>query len=1371
MHAFSCATMSVTKPGAMATIPNIASQKQYMKKSAATSSTATSGATKARPSSGSTSTTVARSIRSFSAGAASHLPGAGPTSQAVSGPVLARSGASFSGTQLKRPSTGVAAAAAMASSAPAVGSAPGGGTMRQPIKRTNSMGRVDARVRRIENTAEQASGGMSVTARAAPSSSQTTSPRAVGLEGRPGGADNPLLINTALAVERAASPSHDGDDDTSPRSLTNLWWEESEAEMNGSAHGESVLGNVGAPKDKIVVAVRVRPLAAKEKALQKRRVLRTDDCRVMVAEGNADLDSADSKGNMLGFVFDFVHDDGVAAENGATSEESQAYLYDRLGASYLMQSFEGYNVTIFAYGQTGAGKTYSMMGDDSWECRGLIPRLAVSLFSELEAQKIDYGVEVSYLEIYQEQVRDLLSTYVERQNKAPGEGHPATTGRAPWASISSSGAASSDRKPLRRSTSGRLLSSKTAPITRDSKRASSAGKSRASSINGDGDTSDVGEDSAGAPGEDSAAGPASADAKRVSARGLVSARASPVRTSNNGGATGTGASAGGAGGKEKGDKGGYVGGFPWGSAPAAGASAKEGGGSATGGSQGPRESLRVREHPKKGPYVEGLTAVKIRSWEELVDVLVVGAEARTMAATVLNEHSSRSHTIFSMTLVQHVPSTSDDSNHATTERVSKINLVDLAGSERQNRTNATGRRLTESCHINRSLASLNDVITQLARGSDFVQYRNSALTWLLKESLGGNSKTLMIASVSPAVADRQETLSTLRYANRAKRIHNRPVVNEDPREMLIRALRDEVTSLRNFIQGLANEGAFSGLGAGGSRGSAGSGAQKTLMDAAVEVSTDGGYNPNAGVGEAASGLSVKTGRSMGDTNSDGDGDATSVISLNAEGEAGDAHSDTDEPFTPGFSTAITDMSRFRLEHFAFSVDKSTPFLLQLFRGEKNARKRHNMTGKPADGSDDRIDYRRGCGWMVHFIRIGVTRIGSALSSDVILPGIGAEHCEIIYIPPRQRTRASGCVILRPSSSVPTYVNKREVARHMELYTGDRVCFGRDGKNTLSGPVMFYFDPACDLSKGLPYVPLRADFNVAGTPDAAGKSSATSRQAAWAALFAQEFAQYGEITQETVIAFLNENGEDGAAPVVLPANSGGGGSIAAVASQLESPTRAPGGGGDDASRGGSGDRSVGVPGEGYISGAQVAKGMLTKGIFGKKPALAVGVSGAGPSEDATGVVKPLKPGLAIRVSGRGAAAESLDGFVNRGTLSPSAGDSTPLTEFGRNKQWKMLACRCGSSQPVSMSSSPAQDLTGIPPSPMSPTTCPQCGGFRAEMSPFSDGLMLPIAQSKAPAPTGSTPDDDIERHMRVDERNIVLAPPRAVGPVVFPKDIL
>ncbi|KAF2035694.1 kinesin family protein-like protein [Setomelanomma holmii] len=214
-------------------------------------------------------------------------------------------------------------------------------------------------------------------------------------------------------------------------------------------------------------------------------------------------------------------------------------------------------------------------------------------------------------------------------------------------------------------------------------------------------------------------------------------------------------------------------------------------------------NLRVREHPSTGPYVEDLAKLVVQSFPEIENLMDEGNKARTVAATNMNETSSRSHAVFTLTLTQ---KRHDVETSMSGERVAKISLVDLAGSERATSTGATGARLKEGAEINRSLSTLGRVIAALADMSSGkkktqVPYRDSILTWLLKDSLGGNSMTAMIAAISPADINFEETLSTLRYADSAKRIKNHAVVNEDPNARMIRELKEELAKLRSQLGG------------------------------------------------------------------------------------------------------------------------------------------------------------------------------------------------------------------------------------------------------------------------------------------------------------------------------------------------------------------------------------------------------------------------------------------------------------------------------------------------------------------------------------------------------------------------------------------
>lgn len=214
-----------------------------------------------------------------------------------------------------------------------------------------------------------------------------------------------------------------------------------------------------------------------------------------------------------------------------------------------------------------------------------------------------------------------------------------------------------------------------------------------------------------------------------------------------------------------------------------------------------RRSLKVREHPKHGPYVEKLSKHPVYSYDDIHRLMMKGNNNRTTASTSMNDTSSRSHAIFTIMFSKACYVANNPY-----ETTSKINLVDLAGSERANSTNAQGHRLVEGSHINKSLVTLGNVISGLAENSkkspkkkQFIPYRDSVLTWLLKDSLGGNSKTVMVATISPADVNYGETLNTLRYANRAKNILNKPHINEDTNTRLIRELRSEIDRLNSMI--------------------------------------------------------------------------------------------------------------------------------------------------------------------------------------------------------------------------------------------------------------------------------------------------------------------------------------------------------------------------------------------------------------------------------------------------------------------------------------------------------------------------------------------------------------------------------------------
>jgi hypothetical protein len=235
----------------------------------------------------------------------------------------------------------------------------------------------------------------------------------------------------------------------------------------------------------------------------------------------------------------------------------------------------------------------------------------------------------------------------------------------------------------------------------------------------------------------------------------------------------------------------------------------------------PPTYLKIRESKTDGVYVQNLTDEPVKSFEDIERLMRIGDMNRTTASTKMNDTSSRSHAVFTLTLkqIQH-----DITTDSTIERLARMRLVDLAGSERAVRTEATGQRLREGANINQSLTTLGRVIAALAdpkrqrairaagsqnsskRRIEVVPYRDSVLTWLLKDSLGGNSKTAMVACISPA--DYEETLSTLRYADQAKRIRTKAHVNQDAvsaaeRDAKILEMQETIKSLQLSVNAAA----------------------------------------------------------------------------------------------------------------------------------------------------------------------------------------------------------------------------------------------------------------------------------------------------------------------------------------------------------------------------------------------------------------------------------------------------------------------------------------------------------------------------------------------------------------------------------------
>ena len=220
-----------------------------------------------------------------------------------------------------------------------------------------------------------------------------------------------------------------------------------------------------------------------------------------------------------------------------------------------------------------------------------------------------------------------------------------------------------------------------------------------------------------------------------------------------------------------------------------------------------KQTCDIKEHPDKGVYVKGLSEEVVENELDLQALLDKGQTNRTVAATAMNAESSRSHSIFSIVVEA---SFTDKESGKENLRAGKLNLVDLAGSERQKKTGASGALLREGAKINLSLSALGNVISALADGKgSHIPYRDSKLTRLLQDSLGGNTKTLMVAAISPADYNYDETLSTLRYANRAKNIKNKPRINEDPKDTMLREYKEEIEKLRQALLDAQNNNSSS----------------------------------------------------------------------------------------------------------------------------------------------------------------------------------------------------------------------------------------------------------------------------------------------------------------------------------------------------------------------------------------------------------------------------------------------------------------------------------------------------------------------------------------------------------------------------------
>ena len=212
-------------------------------------------------------------------------------------------------------------------------------------------------------------------------------------------------------------------------------------------------------------------------------------------------------------------------------------------------------------------------------------------------------------------------------------------------------------------------------------------------------------------------------------------------------------------------------------------------------SEDPNKKKAIKEDPNEGVFVKDASMYITNNVEDITKALTFGSKNRKKGETLMNRDSSRSHCMFTVYV-----ETQETVSNEEKITVGKLNLVDLAGSERQKKSGAANQRLKEASNINLSLTSLMNVISALVDSKKtHIPYRDSKLTRLLEDSLGGNTKTCMIANISPADYNFEETMSTLRYANRAKNIKNRPKINEDPKDALLRQYMEEIKRLKDML--------------------------------------------------------------------------------------------------------------------------------------------------------------------------------------------------------------------------------------------------------------------------------------------------------------------------------------------------------------------------------------------------------------------------------------------------------------------------------------------------------------------------------------------------------------------------------------------
>ncbi|XP_027822753.1 kinesin-like protein KIF1A isoform X9 [Ovis aries] len=618
----------------------------------------------------------------------------------------------------------------------------------------------------------------------------------------------------------------------------------------------------------VKVAVRVRPFNSREMSRESKCIIQMSGSTTTIVNPKQPKETPKS------FSFDYSYWSHTSPED--INYASQKQVYRDIGEEMLQHAFEGYNVCIFAYGQTGAGKSYTMMGKQEKDQQGIIPQLCEDLFSRINDTTNDnmsYSVEVSYMEIYCERVRDLLNP------------------------------------------------------------------------------------------------------------------------------------------KNKGN-------------------------------------LRVREHPLLGPYVEDLSKLAVTSYNDIQDLMDSGNKARTVAATNMNETSSRSHAVFNIIFTQ---KRHDAETNITTEKVSKISLVDLAGSERADSTGAKGTRLKEGANINKSLTTLGKVISALAemdsgpnknkkkKKTDFIPYRDSVLTWLLRENLGGNSRTAMVAALSPADINYDETLSTLRYADRAKQIRCNAVINEDPNNKLIRELKDEVTRLRDLLyaQGLGDITDTSTV----------PGGPRYVSDLENNNRNRGGVELNPAPDNLSTVTNALVGMSPSSSLSALSSRAASVSSLHER-----------ILFAPGSEEAIERLKE--TEKIIAELNETWEEKLrrtEAIRMEREALLAEMGVAMREDGGTLGVFSPKKTPHLVnlnedplmsecllYYIKDGITRVGredAEKRQDIVLSGhfIKEEHC---VFRSDSRGGSEAVVTLEPCEGADTYVNGKKVTEPSVLRSGNRIIMGK-----------------------------------------------------------------------------------------------------------------------------------------------------------------------------------------------------------------------------------------------------------------------------------------------------------------------------------------